>query len=174
MLDPFSSRQTPIITSKLLWHWNSTVGRQIRTIERIVTLRAKVHMAHQTLHDGTAVLPHCWEMMPVGLLIFIHQLILTILAMVCLFCWDSIVPHSVEAMSEIISLERNFCHPYCQNRIQIFRLANAAPQVVQSLPGNILLLSKHGKWANWWSMCWCVACWVCINGYLCLWLPGEN
>jgi hypothetical protein len=115
MLAHCSSRQTPIITSKLLWHWNPTIGRQIRTMERIVTLRAKIHMAHQTSHDATAVLPHCWEMTPVGLLIFIHQLIITTLAMVWLFCWDPIVPHSVKAMSEIISLKRTFCHPYCRN-----------------------------------------------------------
>ena len=82
-------------------------------------------------------------MIPLVLIIVIHQLIITKLVMVILFSWDPIVPHSVEAVSKIIPLERTFCDPYNRNSPQIFCSAVAAHRVKHSVFTTMLLLSKN-------------------------------
>ena len=72
----------------MLLHSNATVCGQICTMEKVITLQAKVYITLQTSPYTLSVLSQLLIGLPVRLWNFIHVLIVAVLAIIVLPCLD--------------------------------------------------------------------------------------
>ena len=113
-------------------------------MEKAITLRAKVYITLQTSLYTFSVLFQVWIVLPIRLWNIIHVLIVAVLAMVTFPRLDRVMPHPIEAVAELPSLQRRFCDLFWFDVSAVIVPAATASQVIYIFT-IIPIMIGHGK-----------------------------